>query len=150
VAGPSWERPRRYEAYPTLKTRIGLPSIPRVGLAALAVVVAAAVLFFLPFLLRGGGQSGGLVASPTPSVAASSAASPTVAAPATPKVYVVKAGDTLLKIGKRFGLTVDQLLAANKQIANPNKIAVGDEIVIPVAAPSEVVTGASTEPSTSP
>ena len=150
VAGPSWERPRRYEAYPTLKTRIGLPSIPRIGLAALAVVVAAAVLFFLPFLLRGGGQSGGVVASPTPSVAASAAASPTVAAPATPKVYVVKAGDTLLKIAKRFGLTVDQLLAANKQITNPNKIAVGDEIIIPVAAPSEVVNGASTEPSASP
>ena len=60
----AWERPRRYEAYPTLKTRIGLPSIPRVGLAALAVIVAAIVLFSLPFVLRlGGDQGGGAVAS---------------------------------------------------------------------------------------
>ena len=38
------------------------------------------------------------------------------------------------KIAKKFGLTNDQILAANKQIKNPNKIAVGDEITIPVAA----------------
>src|SRR5436305_729753 len=24
--GPAWEAPRRYEAYPTLRTRVGLPS----------------------------------------------------------------------------------------------------------------------------
>ena len=148
VAGPSWERPRRFEAYPTLKTRIGLPSIPRIGLAALAILVAAFVLFLLPFLLKGG-QGGGALATPTATPASSAQASPTEAAPATPKVYVVKSGDTLLKIAKRNNLTVDQLLAANKQIKNPNKIAVGDEIVIPVAAPSEIVDGASTEPSTS-
>ena len=62
----------------------------------------------------------------------------------------MKSGDTLLKIAKRNNLTVDQLLAANKQIKNPNRIAVGDEIIIPVAAPSEIVDGASTAPSTSP
>jgi nucleoid-associated protein YgaU len=152
VAGPSWERPRRYEAYPTLKTRIGLPSIPRIGLAALAVIVAALVLFSLPFLLRlvGGAGAGGALATPTPTAAASASVTPSDAAPAAPKVYVVKPGDTLLKIARKYGLTVDQLLAANKQIKNPNKIAVGDEIVIPVAAPSEVVSGASSEPSASP
>jgi nucleoid-associated protein YgaU len=149
VAGPSWERPRRYEAYPTLKTRIGIPSIPRIGLAALAVLVAAGVLFFLPFLLKGG-QGGGAIASPTPTVAASASVAPSEVAPATPGVYVVKPGDTLLKIGRKYGLTVDQLLAANKQIKNPNKIAVGDEIVIPLAAPSEIVDGASTAPSAAP
>ena len=56
----------------------------------------------------------------------------------------MKSGDTLLKIAKKYKLTVDQLLAANKQIKNPNKIAVGDEIMIPVAGPSEIVDGAST------
>ena len=152
VAGPSWERPRRYEAYPTLKTRIGLPSIPRIGLAALAIIVAAVVLFSLPFLLKlvGGGGGGGALATPTPTAAASASVTPSDVAPATPQVYVVKPGVTLLKIGMIYGLTVDQLLAANKQIKNPNKIAVGDEIVIPVAAPSEVVDGASTEPSAAP
>ena len=63
---------------------------------------------------------------------------------------MVKPGDTLTKIAKKFGLTNDQILAANKQIKNPNKIAVGDEITIPVAAPSEVVNDASPAASASP
>ena len=29
IAGPPWERMRRYEAYPTIKTRAGLPGMPR-------------------------------------------------------------------------------------------------------------------------
>ena len=41
VFGPAWERPRRYEAYPTLKTRVGLPPsmgrIPRLGVAVIAL-----------------------------------------------------------------------------------------------------------------
>ncbi len=149
VVGPSWERPRRFEAYPTLKTRIGLPSIPRVGLAALAVIVAAVVLFSLPFVFRLGAddQGGGVVASPTGSAAQPSrSTSPTEAPAATAQVYVVKPGDTLLKIAKKYKLTVDQLLAANKKIKNPNKIAVGDEIVIPVPAASDVVDAPSAAP----
>ena len=63
---------------------------------------------------------------------------------------MVKPGDTLNKIAKKYKVTVDQLLAANKQIKNPNKIAVGDEITIPViAAPSEVIDTSSAEPSAS-
>ena len=37
--GPAWEAPRRYEAYPSLRTRVGLPSfggISRIGVAAVA------------------------------------------------------------------------------------------------------------------
>ena len=63
---------------------------------------------------------------------------------------MVKPGDTLNKIAKKYKVTVDQLLAANKQIKNPNKIAVGDEITIPVAAePSEVIDTSSAQPSPS-
>ena len=39
--GPAWERPRRYEAYPTLRTRMGLPAlggVPRLGVYALLLV----------------------------------------------------------------------------------------------------------------
>jgi nucleoid-associated protein YgaU len=150
VAGPAWERPRRYEAYPTLRTRIGMPAIPRVGLAALAIVVAAIVLFSLPFVLHLGSDQGGAVASPSPSAAASGSVAPSVAASPTAKVYIVKSGDTLLKIAKKFGITIDQLLAANKQIKNPNKIQPGDEITIPVVAPSGVGGGASAGPSAAP
>ena len=54
-------------------------------------------------------------------------------------VHVVKAGDTLSKIATKYGVTVDQILAANPQIKDPNKIAVGDEIVIPQPLPTEII-----------
>ena len=150
VTGPDWERPRRFEAYPTLKTRIGLPSIPRVGLAFLAILVAAGLLFFVPFLLRGNDNGGGAGGTPSPSAGASASIAPSTKPVPTAQIYVVKPGDTLTKIAKKFGLTNDQILAANKQIKNPNKIAVGDEITIPAAAPSEVVNDASPAASASP
>jgi LysM domain-containing protein len=151
--GPAWERPRRYEAYPSLKTRVGLPavSMPPLVLAAAAVVIAALALFFLPALLGVGSPGGQTGASP----AASGSSSPSVSTAPTPspaptqQVYVVAAGDTLSRIASRFGLTVEQVLAANPEITNPNRIAVGDEIVIPdaeAAAPS-VIEDASPSPS---
>ena len=148
IGGPSWERPRRNEAYPTLKTRIGLPSVPRVVLAGLALVVAAIILFSLPFVLHLGGDGGsGSASSPSPSSGAPSASvAPTDKPSPTAKVYVVKSGDTLLKIAKRFGITVDQLIAANKQIKNPDRIGVGSELKIPVAAASGVIEDSSVGP----
>lgn len=146
TAGPSWERPRRFEAYPTLKTRLGLPAIPRVGVAVLALLVAALVLFLVPFILRPGGPGGGAVVTPSPFAQPSVSSAPSEQAAATPQTYVVKPGDTLLKIAKKFGLSVNDLLAANKQIKNANKIAVGDELIIPVVAPSDGINGASGAP----
>ncbi len=152
---PSWEKPRRFEAYPTLKTRVGLPAFSRLWLAAGAVVVAALILFFVPplFLQQAGSggpgatrtpaasDSGGVVASPARSTA------PSTKPPPTQQTYTVKPGDTLSTIAKKFHVTVDQILAVNKTIKNPNKIAVGDKIVIPVAAPSEIIdSGTSASP----
>ena len=140
IPGPAWERMRRYEAYPTIKTRVGLPGMPglsRVALVAAAVAIAALALFMLPALLGiGGGGSG----SPAPSgsrPAVTSKPSPTVPPAPTPQVYVVKAGDNLGKIAKKYGLTIDQILAANPAIKNPNKISLGQEIVIPLPAAAE-------------
>jgi LysM repeat protein len=63
---------------------------------------------------------------------------------------VIKEGDTLSAIAREFGLTVEQLLAANEEtIENPNLIAVGDEIIIPAPPPDEVE-GGSAEPSAEP
>jgi LysM repeat protein len=144
--GPSWERPRRYEAYPSLRTRVGLPSIsmPPLALATVAVVVAALALFFLPALLGIGSPTNPSGASPSRAPSASvpaSPVSPTPSAAPTAQVYIVAPGDTLSRIATQFGVTVDEILAANPQIRNPNRIAVGDEITIPepaAAAPSEL------------
>ncbi len=129
---------RRYEAYPTIRTRAGLPGLPRLALLAGAVAIAALALFMLPALL---GIGGGGSASPKPSgsgpAATASAAPATLAAP-TPQVYVIKQGDTLSKVARRFGLTLDELLAANtKTIKDPNKITIGDQIIIPVPSSGE-------------
>lgn len=45
--------------------------------------------------------------------------------------YTVKTGDTLSRIASRNGLTLTQLLQANPQITDPNKIKVGDAINLP-------------------
>ena len=48
--------------------------------------------------------------------------------------YIVKAGDTLSKIASRNGVTLAQLMQANPQIKDPNRISVGDVINLPESA----------------
>jgi LysM repeat protein len=43
---------------------------------------------------------------------------------------VVQKGDTLSSIGRKFGVTADAIAKANK-ITNPNKITVGEKLIIP-------------------
>ena len=45
---------------------------------------------------------------------------------------------------------MDALLAANKQIKNPNKISVGDVLMIPSKTPDEVTDPSAEAPSDSP
>ena len=145
---PAWERSRRNEAYPTLKTRIGMPAIPRAVLALGALVIAAVVMISLPFLLNLGGAPG----VPTPSVSATPAGSglpsagPTgssVTGLPTPQTYKVVSGDTITKIAKHYGVTTAALLAANPQIKNANNIKPGDILTIPSPTPSNGINGAS-------
>jgi LysM repeat protein len=151
--GPSWESAKRYEAYPTIKTRAGLPGIPRIAIWAGALGVAALALFFLPAMLGIGG-GGGAGATPTPSTtvaAATASLDPTPIPEPTPQTYTIKANDTLLKIAKKFGLTLDELLAANKgTIKNPDRIKVGQVIVIPVPTPVEVTDPSAVAPTDTP
>ncbi|MFP5343354.1 MAG: LysM peptidoglycan-binding domain-containing protein [Candidatus Limnocylindria bacterium] len=151
--GPSWERSRRNEAYPMLKTRAGLgglPGLPRVAVLFGALLIAAVALFFLPALLGVGGDGDAPTASPTrQSVAPTATPEPTPVPAPTPQTYTIKSGDTLSGIARSFGLTLDDLLEANADtITDPNRIAVGDVIIIPVAPPDEVPdAGGSAEPS---
>lgn len=45
--------------------------------------------------------------------------------------YTIKPGDTFSKIAKLNGCTMEQLLAANPQISDPNRIKVGDVLTLP-------------------
>ena len=54
--------------------------------------------------------------------------------------HTVKSGDTLAKIGKANGISLEQLLAANPRFrANPNKIRVGDVLTIPDGQSAPIV-----------
>lgn len=50
---------------------------------------------------------------------------------AAPTVHTVVAGDTLLRLSRTYGVTVEDIRAANGIPANSNLIRVGDQIIIP-------------------
>jgi murein DD-endopeptidase MepM/ murein hydrolase activator NlpD len=54
------------------------------------------------------------------------------------RIYTVKPGDTFWNIASRHGLSADELLAYNQVITSPEDITVGDNIYIPVDAPTLV------------
>ncbi|MDX1450053.1 MAG: LysM peptidoglycan-binding domain-containing protein, partial [Acidimicrobiia bacterium] len=45
--------------------------------------------------------------------------------------YIVRSGDTMRKIADHFGVSLAELLAANPQIPNPDRIRPGDPITVP-------------------
>jgi LysM repeat protein len=49
----------------------------------------------------------------------------------TPTIYVVQAGDTMSTIAQRYGVTVDDILAANG-LSDPNILSIGQNLIIPV------------------
>ncbi len=48
----------------------------------------------------------------------------------TGETYTVQSGDTLFKIAQRYGITVDQLVAANS-LSNPDRLDIGQQLNIP-------------------
>ena len=148
-AAPEWERARPLEVYPTLRAR-RLPelSVPPLLVAVVALALAAAVLFALPGILGFGSPAG--LSSPSPSPLSSTPAetfAPTPVPVATPQVYVVQSGDTMSKIAKKFHVPLADLIAANAEtIPDPNRLQIGDQVIIPVPTPSELP-AASTAPS---
>jgi len=79
-----------------------------------------------------------LALSPTPP-----APSATPAVQPTQMTYIVQAGDTLGSIAERYGITLDQLMAANG-LTNPNVVSAGQTLVIPAAGAAPPTAGPST------
>jgi LysM repeat protein len=107
-----------------------------------AVAILALALFFLPGMLNlGGGSATRPSASPSSASAPSASVTPTEPPAPTPVVSTITKGDTLSKIAAANGITIEELLAANPAIKDPNKISLGQQIVIPTpseAPPDEV------------
>jgi LysM repeat protein len=120
----------------------------------LNIVVSAAVALGVLWLWD---QTHPILRVPPPAVVAQATEtalplsfSPTPAAPVataaiqpTPTVYIVKPGDTLGTIAQRFGVTVDELMAANG-ITNPNLVSAGETLAIPIPGAVPPTAAAST------
>ncbi len=52
------------------------------------------------------------------------------------QMYTVKSGDTMFLIARRFNISLQSLINANPQIADPNKIFPGQMICVPVPGPA--------------
>lgn len=63
------------------------------------------------------------------------APTPTPPPPTCPVLYIVVAGDTMAAIARRFGVSLQALINANPQIADPNVIQPGQRVCIPIAPP---------------
>ncbi len=68
--------------------------------------------------------------TPAPATPAPSTPAPATQPPTSGGIYIVQAGDWLAKIAARFGVTTQALMAANG-ITNPNRILVGQQLIIP-------------------
>lgn len=49
-------------------------------------------------------------------------------------LYTIRAGDTFFSIARRFGISVDALIAANPGV-DPNRLQIGQQICVPAPAP---------------
>lgn len=92
----------------------------RVALVGALLVVAAC------------GGDGDAATTTTSAERATSSTASTTTTTAASASYTVQPGDTLAEIARRFGTTVDVLVQANG-IADPDRIAVGQELQIPPA-----------------
>lgn len=148
---PAWERPRRFEAYPSIRSRVAMPDVPRAALGVVALLVAALLLFTLPalFLSKNGPAA---VASESPGASPSVSLAPTASPVATPLTYTVMKNDTLTKIAQKFKVTQAAILKANPSLKDANLIAVGQVLIIPTPPPPDVIkssAGSSASPSAS-
>ena len=138
-------------APPRRRSRLRGILIGVVTIVAVAVVGFVAGLM-LPVIFPGPGiEPGGSTPSVAPSEAPTEAptplptASPTLAptpvptaspTPApTPVSYVVRKGDNLTAIAKKYGVTITAILKANK-LKNANLIKVGQTLIIPAKPPA--------------
>ena len=79
-------------------------------------------------------------ATPSPPFTPTATPTPAPTATPTPVTYIVQRGDYLSAIAGEYGVTVEDLVEANG-ITDPNRISVGQVLVIPRVTPATTETG---------
>ncbi len=78
--------------------------------------------------------------SPSPEPTPTPIVTPALPAPEPPAepspqqdtgTYVVRNGDTLWSISRKFGITLEALQEANPEVTDPKKLRIGQKLVIP-------------------
>jgi LysM repeat protein len=134
-----WNQPKTATAGSGWR-RILPGGLPPLLLGAGALFLGALALFLLPGMLAGGGDTptpvptievgGGVAASLGPD--ASIAPTETEPPAGEFQPYVVERGDTLIDIARRFSVSQEVLICANRELRrNPNLLSVGQELQIP-------------------
>jgi LysM repeat protein len=101
-------------------------------------VISALISVVVVLLLGGSGTPADVVApTATLPVAAATAGLPAPAETGEPTQYVVQPGDTLSALAVRFGVDVEEIVAANN-LVNPNFLAVGTRLTIPTGGLPDV------------
>ncbi len=59
-------------------------------------------------------------------------------------VYTVQPGDTMFLIARRYGISLDALINANPQVANPNQIKPGQKLCVPTGSSGPCPPGSTT------
>lgn len=72
-----------------------------------------------------------------PGAAAGGGSGASTAAPGAPAIHIVQAGEVLSVIAETYGVSLDELIAANR-IADPNLVSPGTELVIPGLTAAEL------------
>ncbi len=72
--------------------------------------------------------------TPRPSTATPAPPQPTAPPSTGDTIHIVQRGDTVASIARRYGITINAIVTANN-IQNPNRIFVGQRLVIPTTAP---------------
>ena len=49
-----------------------------------------------------------------------------------PENYIIKPGDTLMKVSRKYSIPLEEILKYNSQVKNPNSIEIGDVFKVPV------------------
>ena len=130
---PGWENPPRLDSFPRLRSREDRRANQPLLLAAvgMALVMVTLVLFPIVMSPRSGIVGNGSQTLPSYSPSVSLGPSPTAAPRTSFFPYKVQSGDQMWAIAATFNIALQDLIAANPQIPNPDRLMVNAILNIP-------------------